>query len=111
MKLLITGAKGQLGQDLQKECDRRGIEYIATDYLAGSTLHVASESESLNDVPRAMSHEQNADSANPPICKPANLLTHLDITDLKSVRETVLQTNPDAIINCAAYNADRKSVV
>jgi len=109
MKLLITGANGQLGQDLQKECDRRGIEYIATDYLAGSTLHVARESESLNDVPRAMSHEQNADSTNPAISESAKELLHLDITDLKSVRETVLQANPEAIINCAAYNAVDKA--
>jgi len=109
MKLLITGANGQLGQDLQKECDRRGIEYIATDYLAGSTSRVARESESLNDEPRATSHEQNADSTNPPICKPATLLTHLDITDLKSVRETFLRTTPDAIINCAAFNAVDKA--
>jgi len=109
MKLLITGANGQLGQDLQKECDRREIEYIATDYLAGRALHVAHESESINDVPRAMSHEQNADSTNPPICQPANLLTHLDITDLKSVREIVSQNSPDAIINCAAYNAVDKA--
>ncbi len=43
MKLLITGANVQLGQDL-KECDRREIEYIATDYLAGRALHVAHES-------------------------------------------------------------------
>jgi len=85
MKLLITGANGQLGQDLQIECDRRGIEYIATDFLA------------------------NGGSTNPPISESAKELLHLDISDLKSVRETVLQTNPDAIINCAAYNAVDKA--
>jgi len=31
MTILITGANGQLGQDIRKECDRRGIPYIAAD--------------------------------------------------------------------------------
>lgn len=85
MKILITGAKGQLGQDLQIECGRRRIEYIATDFLA------------------------DGGSTNLPNSESAKELLHLDITDLKSVRETVLQTNPDAIINCAAYNAVDKA--
>jgi len=105
MRILIAGANGQLGQDLQKECDRRGIDYVATDYLAGGALHVACGSESLDDKPRATSHEHGTDSSNLPNCKSAKPLTHLDITDLKSVRDTVLRTNPDAIVNCAAYNA------
>lgn len=109
MNILITGANGQLGQDLQKECDRRGIEYIATDYLAGGALHVARGSQFSSDEPQTTSREQNEDSTNPPIRQPANLLTHLDITDLKYVRETVLRTEPDAIINCAAYNAVDKA--
>ncbi len=109
MKLLITGANGQLGQDLQKECDRRGIEYIATDYLAGSTMHVARGTNDSYDELRATSHERNVDSTNLPNCQSADELLHLDITDLKSVRETVLRTEPDAIVNCAAYNAVDKA--
>jgi len=31
MTILITGANGQLGQDIRKECDRRGIPYTAAD--------------------------------------------------------------------------------
>ena len=31
MKWMITGAKGQLGQDLQKECRKRGGEVLASD--------------------------------------------------------------------------------
>jgi dTDP-4-dehydrorhamnose reductase len=31
MNVVITGAGGQLGQDLQKECSGRGIPYIAAD--------------------------------------------------------------------------------
>ncbi|KUK80304.1 MAG: Putative dTDP-4-dehydrorhamnose reductase, partial [Mesotoga prima] len=109
MKLLITGANGQLGQDLQKECDRRGIEYIATDFIARSKSRVARGKNDSYDESQTTSREQNEDSTNPPIRQPANLLTHLDITDLKSVRETVLRTEPDAIINCAAYNAVDKA--
>lgn len=33
MRILITGASGQLGQDLQKECAARDIECVATDRL------------------------------------------------------------------------------
>ena len=106
MTILITGANGQLGQDLQKECKRRGIQYIATDYLEGSTLHVARGANDSYDVSRGTTYEPNP---NLPICQSGKELLHLDITDLKSVRETVLQTNPNAIINCAAYNAVDKA--
>ncbi|ABR30931.1 dTDP-4-dehydrorhamnose reductase [Thermosipho melanesiensis] len=35
MRILITGAYGQLGQDFQKLFDKEGIEYIATDNKEG----------------------------------------------------------------------------
>ena len=31
MKIMITGSEGQLGKDLQKECQGRAIKYIASD--------------------------------------------------------------------------------
>ena len=99
MRILITGANGQLGQDLQKECDRRCIDYVATDFIARGI------SDSYDEL-RATGHEPNS---NLPNCKSANQLCHLDITDFKSVREAVLRTKPDAIINCAAYNAVDKA--
>jgi dTDP-4-dehydrorhamnose reductase len=42
MKILITGANGQLGQDIQKVCQQNSIEYIAAD---SRTLDISHESE------------------------------------------------------------------
>ena len=41
MKILITGANGQLGKDVQKECEKRAIEYIPTDFIRTSTSILA----------------------------------------------------------------------
>ncbi|HDP77693.1 MAG TPA: dTDP-4-dehydrorhamnose reductase, partial [Mesotoga infera] len=102
MRLLITGSNGQLGQDLQKECDRRRVDYVATDFIARGAPRVTRGMSDSFDELRVTSHEPNP---NLPNCKSASQFCHLDITDLKSVREAVLRTTPDAIINCAAYNA------
>jgi len=71
MKVLITGAAGQLGQDLQKLLEREGIEYIPTDFAQG--------------------------------------YAKLDISNLTEVIGFVMDTKPDVIINCAAYNAVDKA--
>jgi dTDP-4-dehydrorhamnose reductase len=42
MKILITGANGQLGQDIEKLCKHNTIDYIAT---GSKTLDISSESE------------------------------------------------------------------
>lgn len=63
MAIMITGANGQLGWDLQRECHRRGRDVHTTD------------------------------------------VGELDITDLRAVREAIRTTRPQAIMNCAAYNA------
>jgi len=42
MKILITGANGQLGQDIQKVCQQNSIEYIAAD---SRTLDISHDSE------------------------------------------------------------------
>jgi len=63
VKLMITGAEGQLGNDLTKVCRQREIECSASD------------------------------------------LPQLDITDLEAVRGYTAAERPDAIVNCAAYNA------
>ncbi len=63
MKVLVTGARGQLGQDVEKACGARGIPCVAADSRT------------------------------------------LDITDARRAREFIRECSPDAIINCAAYNA------
>lgn len=42
MKILITGANGQLGQDIQKLCQQNSIEYVAT---GSKTLDISNKSE------------------------------------------------------------------
>ncbi len=67
MKILVTGASGQLGHDVIIELRAQGHTPIGTD-IAGS------------DIP-------------------------MDITDEKSVRQVILDVNPDAVIHCAAWTA------
>jgi dTDP-4-dehydrorhamnose reductase len=62
-RILILGARGQLGQDVCKACGSRGLEAIARD------------------------------------------LPELDITDLSALRACVRAERPEALVNCAAYNA------
>jgi len=84
MKILITGANGQLGKDFQKLFDREGIDYVASDFIT------------------ARSTQQTASGERP---------LHLDITDLKSIRKLAADIKPDVIINCAAYNAVDKAEI
>ena len=63
MKVLVTGVKGQLGYDVVKELEKRGLEAIGVD------------------------------------------IEEMDITDADSVRSVITESNPDAVIHCAAYTA------
>ena len=76
MKILVTGACGQLGSDLILELAARGLEAVGTDILP----------EALN-LPEALSYLQ------------------LDITDSAAVMEAVGALRPDAVIHCAAWTA------
>lgn len=73
MKILITGAKGQLGSELQKNIRNMTSEIgsISNQYSDATVIAV--------DVDK------------------------LDITNKGSVMDFVLDQNPDIIINCAAY--------
>ena len=103
MKILITGANGQLGKDFQKLFDREGIDYVATDYVANSTWHMAYGKEQSTNL-------QSSRTTNSPIRQSSNLL-HLDITDLQSIQKLAADIKPNVIINCAAYNAVDKAEV
>ena len=76
MKVLVTGAAGQLGFDVVNELTRRGICAVGTDIRDEKDLTL-----------RADWSEYAA----------------LDITDRAAVEETVGRIAPDAIIHCAAW--------
>lgn len=63
MKVLVTGAKGQLGHDIVNELEKRGHIVVGVDI-----------------------HE-------------------MDITDMKAVNRVIPESNPDAVIHCAAWTA------
>ena len=76
MKVLVTGAAGQLGYDVVNELTRRGIAAVGTDIREENDL-----------TERANWSEYLA----------------LDITDRSAVEKTVGRIAPDAIIHCAAW--------
>ena len=76
MKILVTGACGQLGSDLILELAGRGLEAVGTDILPEAP-----------NLPEALSYLQ------------------LDITDAAAVMEAVGALRPDAVIHCAAWTA------
>lgn len=129
-RILITGANGQLGQDLQKECKRRGIDYVATDLQRNDAGHAESNTQSSgfasnqepatgnleqslessgNQEPATGNREQSLVSSGNQEPVTGNNLLPLDITDLRTVPKIVAETKPDVIINCAAYNAVDKA--
>jgi len=75
MKVLVTGAAGQLGSDVIKEASKRGHETIGTDQVDAVALSLP--------------------------CKyyPA------DLTDEQCVQSLIVQCKPDAVIHCAAWTA------
>lgn len=76
MKILVTGACGQLGFDVIKELNQRSMEALATDILP-----VAS------GLPEGLCY------------------LPLDLTDPKAVRNAIAHIRPDAVIHCAAWTA------
>lgn len=76
MKILVTGACGQLGFDVIKELNQRSIEALATDILPEAS-----------GLPQGLCY------------------LPLDLTDPKAVRNAIAHIRPDAVIHCAAWTA------
>lgn len=81
MKVLVTGAAGQLGHDVMNELDKNGIQGVGTD--------LKPEYAGIQDG--------SAVTKAPYIS--------LDITDRDAVLDAVKELNPDVIIHCAAWTA------
>ncbi len=76
MRILVTGACGQLGFDVIQELERRGLEALPTDIL-----------------PEAVGFPEGVP------------YLPLDITNARAVGEALSRLRPDAVIHCAAWTA------
>ena len=81
MKVFVTGVGGQLGHDVINSLDSRGHEAIGSDVQAMYSGITDDSAVTLAPYVR------------------------LDITDRKSVIDTIVKINPDVIIHCAAWTA------
>lgn len=84
MNILVTGANGQLGNEMRIISKDSEDRYIFTDV-------VDSSAESVVMLKKLAGNDINTDTV------------HLDITNLDAVRSMVKQYNVNAIVNCAAY--------
>lgn len=76
MKVLVTGAAGQLGYDVVKEICGRGHECIGSDILPG-----------YSSLPAGAAY------------------VSMDITDAAQTEQVISAASPDAVIHCAAWTA------
>ncbi len=81
MRVLVTGAAGQLGHDVINELTKRGHEGIGSD--------IASSYSGIKD--------------NTPVTR--LLYVPMDITDPEAVRNTLRELKPEAVVHCAAWTA------
>ena len=84
MTILVTGANGQLGNEMRILAKNSADKYIFTDVLDASE-------ESIIMLNKLAGDDINTDTE------------HLDITNLDAIREIVKRENIEAIVNCAAY--------
>lgn len=84
MTILITGANGQLGNEMRILAKNSADKYIFTDVIDASE-------ESIAMLKKLAGDDINTGTE------------HLDITNLDAIREVVKRENVEAIVNCAAY--------
>ena len=84
MNILITGANGQLGNEMRILAKNSSDKYIFTDVVDASE-------ESIAMLKKLAGDDINTDTE------------HLDITNLDAIREVVKRESVEAIVNCAAW--------
>lgn len=84
MVILVTGANGQLGNEMRVLAKNSADRYIFTDVVDASE-------ESIAMLKKLAGDDINTDTE------------RLDITNLDDIREIVKRENVEAIVNCAAW--------
>lgn len=84
MVILVTGANGQLGNEMRIIAKGSNDKYIFTDVVDASE-------ESIAILKRLAGENINTETE------------HLDINNLDAIREVVKTENVEAIVNCAAW--------
>lgn len=84
MNILVTGANGQLGNEMRIVSKGSNDKYVFTDVIDASE-------ESIAMLKKLAGDDVNTESE------------HLDITKLDAIREIIKREQIDSIINCAAY--------
>lgn len=84
MNILVTGANGQLGNEMRIVSKNSKNKYIFTDVVDASE-------ESITMLKKLAGEDIKTET------------THLDITNLEAIRDMVRRNNVRTIVNCAAY--------
>ena len=84
MNILVTGANGQLGNEMRILAMNSADKYVFTDVVDASEKSIAI-------LKKLAGEDINTDTV------------HLDITNLDAIREVVKREQIDAIVNCAAW--------
>lgn len=84
MNILVTGANGQLGNEMRILAKNSADKYLFTDVIDASE-------ESIAMLKKLAGNDIATDTE------------HLDITDFEAIRKMVADNNIDAIVNCAAW--------
>ena len=84
MTILVTGANGQLGNEMRILVKNSADKYIFTDVVDASEESIAMQKKLAGE---------DIDTST----------TKLDITDLEAIRKIVAENNVQAIVNCAAW--------